>query len=164
MEKNVDTGADKLVELVNARGKVSLKDASRALSVPPAVVEEWAEAMGDAGLVTIEYGLGGAVLKTVPQKEEALVEEHKELDKRAVETEKQLNRVEKGTDYTARDLERLEKRVAAKSKEAEEIMHELKRLFREGGGLLHSMRQTRGSAEVRGRSMKRNFDALEKIG
>lgn len=161
------TGADRLVELVNERKRVELREAARLLNSPPAVVESWAEAMREAGLIEVEYGFGGVMFKTAPehvrkQKEKALIGERKVLERKAAEAEKRAAEVEKGAVYTARDLEKLERIIGKKKKEAEQMLKDLKTLFAEGETLLRQIKGTKGEAEKRGRLLLKKIKSLEK--
>ena len=51
----IETGVDKLVELVRAKGRISIKDASKELGVGPIVAEEWADFLDEEGIISIEY-------------------------------------------------------------------------------------------------------------
>ncbi len=52
---NIQTGVDRLVELVSEKKKVSVDDAAKKLGVGKDVVQEWAEFLEEEGLVTLEY-------------------------------------------------------------------------------------------------------------
>lgn len=60
---NIKTGADKLVELVSQKGKVSVDEAAKALGVGKDVVQEWAEFLEEEGLVTLDYNLSRTWIK-----------------------------------------------------------------------------------------------------
>lgn len=51
----IETGVDKLVNLVRKRKKISIPDAARQLGVSIVVVEEWADFLEDEGIISIEY-------------------------------------------------------------------------------------------------------------
>ncbi len=53
----IETGVDKLVELVSSRKKLSLDEAAKELGVSKTVVQEWAEFLDEEKLIGIEYGL-----------------------------------------------------------------------------------------------------------
>lgn len=163
----METGADKLVELVNERKKVGLQEAAKILGTTPQIVEGWAESMSDAGLIQIDYGLGGVTLKAVPEdlrkrKEQELVGERKELEKRVVGAQQKAAQVERRVTYTATDLARLEKTISERGKEAERILYELRTLFKEGEGFLRTMERTKGGAEQRQRTLRGKFASLER--
>ena len=51
----IETGVDKLVNLINTRGKVSSYDASKELGVSATVIMEWADFLEEEGVISIEY-------------------------------------------------------------------------------------------------------------
>jgi len=51
----IETGVDKLVELVNAKGKISSEDAAKELGVSTTVILEWADFLEEEGIVSVEY-------------------------------------------------------------------------------------------------------------
>ena len=53
----IETGVDKLVNLVKQRGKISLKDAAGELGVTTTVVQEWVDFLEDEGIIGVEYSL-----------------------------------------------------------------------------------------------------------
>jgi len=61
-QKNIETGVDKLVDLINRRNKVSINEAATELGVSLPVVQEWADFLEDEGLITIEYKLSRTYL------------------------------------------------------------------------------------------------------
>ncbi len=52
---SIETGVDKLVSLVSAKKRISMKDASKELGVSQSSVEEWAAFLEEEGIITIEY-------------------------------------------------------------------------------------------------------------
>ena len=51
----IETGVDKLVELIRAKKRISVKDAAKELGVGPIVTEEWADFLEEEGIISIEY-------------------------------------------------------------------------------------------------------------
>ena len=51
----IETGVDKLVEIIRAKKRVSIQDAAKSLGVGPIVVEEWADFLEEEGIISIEY-------------------------------------------------------------------------------------------------------------
>jgi len=51
----IETGVDKLVNLVNTKGKVAASDAAKELGVGMSVVMEWADFLEEEGIIHIEY-------------------------------------------------------------------------------------------------------------
>ncbi len=53
----IETGVDKLVELVKKHGRVSFQDAAKELGVSKEVVTEWADFLNEEGILSTEYKL-----------------------------------------------------------------------------------------------------------
>lgn len=51
----IETGVDKLVNLVNKKGKISAEDAAKELGVSPTVVMEWVDFLEEEGIIKTEY-------------------------------------------------------------------------------------------------------------
>ncbi|MBW2977104.1 hypothetical protein KY347_06705 [Candidatus Woesearchaeota archaeon] len=51
----IETGVDKLVKLVNSKGRISSYDAAKELGVGMSVVMEWADFLEEEGIINIEY-------------------------------------------------------------------------------------------------------------
>ena len=51
----IETGVDKLVKLVKAKGRLSMEDAAVELGVSLTVIEEWADFLEEEGFIQIEY-------------------------------------------------------------------------------------------------------------
>jgi chromosome segregation ATPase len=54
---NIKTGADKLVDLISEKKKITVNDAAKILGVGKDVVQEWAEFLEEEGSVELEYSL-----------------------------------------------------------------------------------------------------------
>lgn len=58
MESNIiETGVDKLVNIVKERGRIALVDAARELGVSTAVIQEWMDFLEEEGIISVEYKL-----------------------------------------------------------------------------------------------------------
>lgn len=53
----IETGIDKLVNLVKERGRISLEDAAKELRQSTTVVQEWVDFLEDEGIISVEYKL-----------------------------------------------------------------------------------------------------------
>ncbi|MBI2124749.1 hypothetical protein HY637_03790 [Candidatus Woesearchaeota archaeon] len=53
----IETGVDKLVNLVKVRGKIALADAAKELGVSTTVIQEWVDFLEDEGIISVEYRL-----------------------------------------------------------------------------------------------------------
>lgn len=62
MEK-IETGIDRLVQLVGRERKISLEDAAKRLGVPKEVVQEWVDFLDEEGLISVQYSLSNVFLQ-----------------------------------------------------------------------------------------------------
>src|SRR3989338_283243 len=53
----IETGVDKLVNLVKERGRIALADAAKELGVSTTVIQEWIDFLEDEGIISVEYKL-----------------------------------------------------------------------------------------------------------
>ena len=53
----IETGVDKLVNLVNERGRIALQDAAKELGVSTTVIQEWVDFLEEEGIIGVEYKL-----------------------------------------------------------------------------------------------------------
>ena len=51
----IETGVDKLVELLKSKGKMSFRDAAKELGVGIEVIAEWADFLNEEGILGVEY-------------------------------------------------------------------------------------------------------------
>lgn len=122
----IETGVDKLVNLVKERGRIALADAANELGVSATVIQEWVNFLEEEGIISVEYKL------TKP----FLVE--RKLTKKEVE--------EKAKDFTSRKdvfVRKAEVSLSFLEKQAEElkkVKSEFDRLKSELGLELDSVR------------------------
>ena len=58
MESSViETGVDKLVNLVKERGRIALVDVAKELGVSTTVIQEWVDFLEEEGIISVEYKL-----------------------------------------------------------------------------------------------------------
>ena len=58
MEGNIiETGVDKLVNLVKERGKIAMADAAKELGVSTIVIQEWVDFLEEEEIISVEYRL-----------------------------------------------------------------------------------------------------------
>jgi len=55
MSSMIETGVDKLVNIVNTRGKIAAQDAAKELGVSTTIVLEWADFLEEEGIISIDY-------------------------------------------------------------------------------------------------------------
>src|SRR3989338_2582746 len=53
----IETGVDKLVNLIKERGKISIPDAAKQLGTSTQVVGEWADFLEEEGIISIQHTL-----------------------------------------------------------------------------------------------------------
>ena len=53
----IETGVDKLVNLVKERGRIALQDAAKELGVSMTVAQEWVDFLEEEGIISVEYKL-----------------------------------------------------------------------------------------------------------
>ena len=51
----IETGVDKLVNLVKERGRIALADAAKELGVSATVIQEWVDFLEEEGIISVEY-------------------------------------------------------------------------------------------------------------
>ncbi|MFW6449561.1 MAG: helix-turn-helix domain-containing protein [Nanoarchaeota archaeon] len=71
-ESFIETGVDKLVDLISSKKKISIPEAAKALDVSEDVIQEWADFLEEEDLITIDYSIRTTYL------------EEKKLDERDV--------------------------------------------------------------------------------
>ena len=59
----IETGVDKLIELIERKKDLSLQEAANLLGVPKVVVEEWVSFLEEEGLISVDYRLGKTKLQ-----------------------------------------------------------------------------------------------------
>ncbi len=88
----IETGVDKLVELVERKKKISIAEAAKELSVPKSVIEEWASFLEEKEIINTSYSLTNTYLvkreisKSELEKKKKEIESHKEAFVRKVES------------------------------------------------------------------------------
>ena len=76
--KNIETGVDKLVELVNKEKKISIDDAAKTLGISTVVIREWAEFLDEEKIISIEYKFSKTVLLERKLSEKEVTQKQKE--------------------------------------------------------------------------------------
>src|SRR3989338_587238 len=57
MDSIIETGVDKLIELIKSKKRISFQDASTELGINQNLLEEWADFLEEEGIITVEYKL-----------------------------------------------------------------------------------------------------------
>lgn len=82
--KVIETGVDKLVSLIKARHRVSVKEATKELGIAKDVVDEWADFLESEGIVFIEHSFLATYLIDREFSKEARTQLKGEVDKQAM--------------------------------------------------------------------------------
>ena len=150
----IETGVDKLVNLVKQRGRIPLADAAKELGVSTAVIQEWVDFLEEEGIISVEYKLTKPYLverkltqkeveekgKEFASKKEVFVRkaeislsflenQAEELKKAKVEFDKLKNELGLNIDTVKEDLKELERYHQLKEeidKEVQEQKNEVK--------------------------------------
>ena len=78
----INTGIDKLVEIIKENKSISVVKASETLGVSTALIEEWGNFLEEEGIVKVEYKLSGTVLVERKITDKELSKREKEVMKR----------------------------------------------------------------------------------
>lgn len=153
-ESIIETGVDRLVDLIKEKIKISIQEAAKSLGVSPTVVEEWADFLEEEGVVAVEYKLTTPYLSmkelTKKEHEEKVKEFHDKkdilirkaevmvgtLDKQAIEFQKLKEEFDKLKDELGNkihpvksELKALEDYQAIKQKLDSELLLQKKETF-----------------------------------
>lgn len=60
--EQLTTGVDQLLQLINAQGQISVREAAKRLNVSEQTVEDWAALLEDSGVITVNYRLANVYL------------------------------------------------------------------------------------------------------
>ncbi len=91
-KKVIETGIDKLLQIVIDAGKVSDKDAAKQLGKSVDTVEEWANFLEDEGLISIESKLGKNILVAKKQTHKEVKEKAEEVSADALEYDQKIEK------------------------------------------------------------------------
>ncbi|RJQ16950.1 hypothetical protein C4573_02720 [Candidatus Woesearchaeota archaeon] len=132
--KDIETGVDKLVSLVNKYDKVSLDEAAKELGVSTIVVQEWADFLEEQGVITVEYSLSKVWLKPKKLTKTEVATKVKEYDTkkesfiRKVETSmKSLEKESEWFDNVKNEFSGLKTGIGADMDKVEKELEELKK-------------------------------------
>ncbi len=122
----IETGVDKLVELINTGEKISVEDAAKKLGISKVVVQEWASFLEEEKIISIDYKFSKTFL--IPRK---LTEKEVKEKKKEYTSEK---------DAFVRKVESSLKSLDSDSLGLEKIKNEFKNLKKDIGGELASVK------------------------
>jgi predicted ArsR family transcriptional regulator len=132
-QRNIETGVDKLVDLINRRKRVSLNDAANELGVSVPVIQEWADFLEEESLITIEYKLSRTYLcerklsKGEVEKKAKEYSSKKDAFTRKVETAlKSLQKESEGFEQVKEEFNKLKDVIGGDIDQVREELQELK--------------------------------------
>ncbi|VVB98376.1 Chromosome partition protein Smc [uncultured archaeon] len=106
-EMLISTGVDALIKLVREKGRVEITLASRLLNIPISTIEEWAHALEDEGIISVEYQLTKVYLKWSSPTEEKVEEERAALREEKAQLLHEIKGVETRSLEQLRQVEQL---------------------------------------------------------
>jgi hypothetical protein len=115
VSERVETAIDRLVEYVQKKGKVDVKEAASAMALEKDQVEELAEVLKESGMMDVNYTLLGTFLiaKEAPKEKAKVVEEKKDrgqMTSMVVALDKDLRDSHKSFEFVEQNIrKRLEK-------------------------------------------------------
>lgn len=132
--KAIETGVDKLVQLIAKEKKIELSAAAKTLGVPNDVVQEWADFLDEEGLITVEYKLSKIYLeerrlskKEVEKKTSEYTSKKEAFTRRVETTLKQLENETSGFEDVKKQFyalkEEIGDEIAQVKDEVEELRH-----------------------------------------
>ena len=124
---NIETGVDKLVDIIERKKRVSINEAADELGVSIPVVQEWADFLEDEGLITIEYKLSRTYLC------------ERKLNKK--EIEKKAKEYSSKKDAFTRKVEMALKSMERESAGFDRIKEEFKKLHESIGSDIDAVRE-----------------------
>lgn len=131
--KSIETGVDKLVDLINRKKKISTNEAANELGVSIPVIQEWADFLEDEGLITVDYKLSRTYLcerklsKKEVEKKARVYSSKKDAFTRKVETAlKSLQRESEGFEKIKIEFKKLRDTIGRDIDQVREELQELK--------------------------------------
>jgi hypothetical protein len=128
----IETGVDRLVELINKEKKISVDDAAKKLGISKVVIQEWADFLEEEKIISIEYAFSKTFLverklsKIEVKEKEKEYSNEKDAFVRKVETGlKNLEQDTTGFENIKNDFENIKKGIGG---ELEKVRNEVKEL------------------------------------
>jgi len=129
---DIETGVDKLVELIDSKKKISVDDAAKNLGISKVVIQEWADFLEEEKIISIEYKFSKTFLleRTLSEKEVKVKKKEYSSEKDAFvrKVEISLRNLEKdslGLANIKKEFESLKKQIGG---EIEKVRSEVKEL------------------------------------
>jgi chromosome segregation ATPase len=132
-QKNIETGVDKLLDIIERRKRLSINDAADELGVSVPVIQEWADFLEEEGLITIEYKLSKTYLcerklnKGEVEKKAKEYSSKKDAFTRKVETAlRSLQKESEGFEQIKEEFNKLKDVIGGDIDQVKEELQELK--------------------------------------
>ncbi|MBT3721560.1 hypothetical protein HN789_03940 [archaeon] len=132
--KNIETGVDKLVELVNKEKKISIDDAAKTLGISTVVIREWAEFLDEEKIISIEYKFSKTVLlerklseKEVTQKQKEYSSEKDAFVRKVENSIKTLEKDSLGLEKIKKEFSNLKKQIGGEISQVEKEVKDLEK-------------------------------------
>ncbi len=132
-QRNIETGVDKLLDLINRKKRVNLNEAANELGVSVPVVQEWTDFLEDEGLITVEYKFSKTYLCERKLNKGEVVKKAKEYSSkkdaftRKVETAlKSLERESEGFEKIKEEFSKLREVIGRDVDQVREELQELR--------------------------------------
>ncbi len=119
--ETVETACDRLLELVQQKGKVSLRDASKDLGVSEPVLEEIANVLAEQKILKVKYGFTGTFFEPMKVTKEEAEKGISEAKKRA-SAAKVMDDIGLDVSASERAYRRVEDDVLMRMRKAEELL------------------------------------------
>ena len=128
--RNIETGVDRLLGLVNRQGLISVNEVAAVLAVSKDTIKDWANSLEESGIITMQYGLFNVYLASKFCQDYELNDKIKKLqnkslifDRKAEGTRLYLNRAKETLHIIVKEVETLRKELNIESvkKELKEI-------------------------------------------
>jgi chromosome segregation ATPase len=158
----IETGVDRLVDIINRKKKISVGDAAKELGVSTSVIEEWANFLEEEGLITLDYKLATTYLcekkltKKEINKKEKEYSNSKDVFTRNVEiTSSQIDKETKGFERLKNQFGELKEVIGEDFISVKEKLSELENYEKLKKSIDHEMVQQQAD-------IKKKFAEIEK--
>ena len=132
--KDIETGVDKLVELISQEKKISVEDAARKLGISKVVIQEWAAFLEEEKIISIEYKFSKTFLlerklteKEVKVKEKEYSSEKDAFVRKIESSLKNLEKESAGLEKIKEEFGKLKKDIGGEIEKVEKEVKELEK-------------------------------------
>jgi chromosome segregation ATPase len=130
----IETGVDKLVELINQEKRVSIDDAAKKLGVGKVVIQEWADFLEEEKVISIEYKFSNTVLverklseKEIKQKAQEFGSSKDAFIRKVESSIKTLDQQTVGLEKIKDEFEKLKKEIGDQISHVKDEVEELEK-------------------------------------